>query len=176
MTARSIRTATAADLPRLHDLVESAYRGDSARLGWTHEADLLDGQRTDAAALAAILADPRQRILVAVDQGAITGCVQISDKGDGIAYLGMLSVEPGRQAAGLGKLLIAAAEHDAQALFGARRIEMTVIRQRAELIAYYERRGYARTGEERPFPLDDPRFGLPRTRDLAFVVLARNLG
>ncbi len=176
MNARSIRTATPADLPRLHDLVESAYRGDSARLGWTHEADLLDGQRTDAAALAAILADPRQRILVAVEQGAITGCVQISDKGDGIAYLGMLSVDPGRQAAGLGKLLIAAAEHDAQALFGARRIEMTVIRQRAELIAYYERRGYARTGEERPFPLDDPRFGLPRTRDLAFVVLARKLG
>jgi ribosomal protein S18 acetylase RimI-like enzyme len=176
MTARSIRTASPADLPRLHALVESAYRGDSARMGWTHEADLLDGQRTDEAGLAEILADPRQRILVAVDEGAIVGCVQISDKGHGTAYLGMLSVDPGRQAGGLGKLLIAAAEHDAQAWFGARRIEMTVIRQRPELIAYYERRGYARTGEERPFPLDDPRFGLPRTRDLTFIVLARDLG
>jgi ribosomal protein S18 acetylase RimI-like enzyme len=175
MTARSIRTATPADLPRLHALVESAYRGDSARTGWTHEADLLGGQRIDEAGLAEILEDPRQRILVAIDEGAIIGCVQISEKGGGTAYLGMLSVEPGRQAAGLGKLLIAAAEHDAQALFGARRIEMTVIRQRPELIAYYERRGYARTGEERPFPLDDPRFGLPRTRNLAFIVLARDL-
>ena len=176
MTIRSIRTATPSDLPGLHALVESAYRGDSARRGWTHEADLLGGQRTDQAGLAEILADPRQRILVAVEEDAIVGCVQISDKGHGTAYLGMLSVDPGRQVGGLGKLLIAAAEHDAQALFGARRMEMTVIKQRAELIAYYERRGYMRTGEERPFPLDDPRFGVPRTHDLAFVVLARDLG
>lgn len=171
----SIRVATAADIPALHALVEGAYRGDSARRGWTHEADLLGGQRTDAAALAAIIADPAQRILVDVDDGVIAGCVQIARGAGGGAYLGLLSVDPARQAGGRGSRLIAAAEAMAAADFAAHSIEMTVIRQRGELIAYYRRRGYTETGEERPFPLDNPRFGLPRTRELAFVVLAKAL-
>jgi len=171
-----IRTATPADLSALLDLVQRAYRGDSARLGWTHEADLLDGQRTDAEALRAMLSDPHQRVLAAEDQVRLIGCVQVSDQGHGIAYLGMLSVDPTLQARGSGKLLIDAAEDCARESFRSNRMEMTVIEQRAELIAYYERRGYARTGETRPFPLDDPRFGLPRRRDLRFVVLAKPLG
>lgn len=169
-----IRVATQADLPALHALVERAYRGDSARRGWTHEADLLDGQRTDLDALADMIAAPDASILVADAAGRIIGCVEIADKGGGTCYLGMLSVDPSSQASGLGKRLIAAAESTAIAR-GARRMEMTVIVQRPELIAYYERRGYARTGEHRPFPHDDPRFGLPRTRTLKFVVLARAL-
>ena len=175
MTEPTIREATPGDVPALHALVEGAYRGDSARGGWTHEADLLGGQRIDAATLAEILADPGQRMLVAEAGGTITGCVQISRRDGDIAYLGLLSVSPLRQAGGLGRRLIAAAEATAIARFGARRMEMTVIRQRGELIAYYERRGYALTGETRPFPLDDPRFGLPTTRELAFVVLAKEL-
>ncbi len=171
----SFRTASAADLDALLDLVQRAYRGDSARTGWTHEADLLDGQRTDAAALLEILADAAQHIVVAEHDGGIAGCVHIADQGGGTAYLGMLSIDPAKQAAGLGRALLKAAEDAASAVFGARRIEMTVIRQREELIAYYERRGYARTGEERPFPLDDPRFGIPKRRDLSFVVLAKPL-
>ena len=170
-----IRLANPADLETLHDLVHRAYRGDSARQGWTHEADLLDGQRTDRDALTAMLEDPGQRVLVAEQRHRVTGCVQVSDQGNGTAYLGMLSVDPALQAAGLGRRLIAAAEEAARSAFGARRMEMTVIRQRAELIAYYERRGYRRTGEERPFPLSDPRFGLPRRNDLVFVVLAKPL-
>ena len=85
-------------------------------------------------------------------------------------------MDPIRQATGLGKQLIAAAEHAAATYFGAHVIEMTVIKQRSELIAYYNRRGYSATGEERPFPLDDERFGLPRTSELVFVVLAKNIG
>jgi predicted N-acetyltransferase YhbS len=170
-----IRTATPSDIPALHALVESAYRGDDARRGWTHEADLLDGQRTDPAALREIIDDPGQRILVAVNDTTIVGCVQIARKQRGTAYLGLLSVSPLQQANGLGKQLIAAAEHSARAEFGAHIMEMTVIRQRAELIAFYERRGYSLTGETRPFPFGDERFGLPRTRDLEFVVLARTI-
>lgn len=169
-----IREAAEADLPALHDLVHRAYRGDSARAGWTHEADLLDGQRTDMAALSAMLADPAQRVLVAEAGGLLAGCVAIADQG-GTAYLGMLTVDPARQAGGLGRALIDAAEKAAVTTFGASVMEMTVIRQRAALIAYYERRGYALTGEERPFPLEDPRFGIPRRRDLAFVVLSKAL-
>jgi ribosomal protein S18 acetylase RimI-like enzyme len=172
----NIRFATHDDIPALHDLVERAYRGDSARQGWTHEADLLDGQRTDVEALRETIADPDQRVLVAEDgNGGFAGCVNIARvKGDR-AYLGMLSVDPARQAGGIGRALLAAGEAAAAEQFGSRVIEMTVIRQRAELIAWYERRGYRLTGEERPFPLDDERFGLPRTRELSFVVLAKAL-
>lgn len=169
-----IRPATPADLPALHALVERAYRGDSAKAGWTHEADLLGGQRTDLAALTEMLADPEQHLLVALDVGALTGCVSVTRKPDGRGYLGLLTVDPTLQAAGLGKRLIAAAEDTARA-FGADAMEMTVIASRGELIGYYERRDYALTGERRPFPLDDPRFGLPKTRDLEFVVLERAL-
>lgn len=174
-TAPTIRPAVSADLPALHALIESAYRGDSARHGWTHEADLLGGQRIDLAMLGEIIDDPDQRILIAVDGATIIGCVDIARKEHGKAYLGLLSVDPQRQASGLGKQLIAAAEHAAATDFGARVIEMTVIRQRSELIAYYERRGYSLTGEERPFPISDERFGLPKTSDLAFVVMAKEI-
>jgi predicted N-acetyltransferase YhbS len=170
-----IRLASPADLDALHTLVHRAYRGDAARAGWTHEADLLDGQRTDLGALTAMLEDPSQRVLVAEAEARLLGCVQVSTQDNGTASLGMLSVDPELQAGGLGRALIAAAEETARTAFRARRMEMTVIRQRGELIAYYERRGYALTGEERPFPLTDPRFGLPRRQDLVFVVLAKDL-
>ncbi len=170
-----IRPATLADIPALHCLVERAYRGDSARKGWTHEADLLGGQRTDVEALSEMIADPLQRILLAIGADGLVGCVQVSQKNAGTAYLGLLSVDPDVQAGGLGKALIDAAEDAAQIEFSASKMEMTVIRQRSELIAYYERRGYALTSEERPFPHDDERFGVPVTRDLSFVVLAKAL-
>ncbi|MGV9007038.1 MAG: GNAT family N-acetyltransferase [Brevundimonas sp.] len=167
--------ATHDDLTALHGLVHGAYRGDSARRGWTHEADLLDGQRIDRPSLEAALADPAQRIILAWQDDILTGCVQVTDRGDGLAYLGMLSVDPARQGGGLGRRLIAAAEDAARDRFGARRMEMTVIVQRIELIDWYVRRGYVRTGETRPFPATDPRFGLPRRNDLAFTVLVRAL-
>jgi N-acetylglutamate synthase-like GNAT family acetyltransferase len=170
-----IRPATLADVPALHRLVERAYRGDSARKGWTNEADLLEGQRTDVESLSEIIADPAQRILIAMNDNGLIGCVQVTQKDADTAYLGLLSVDPDIQAGGLGKTLIIEAERTARNIFAVITMEMTVIRQRAELIAYYERRGYALTGETRPFPLDDERFGLPVTRDLSFVVLAKRL-
>lgn len=172
------RAATAADIPAAHALIESAYRGESARRGWTHEADLLDGQRTDVDALAEMIADPQQTLLLAEDDDALVGCVLVIDKGkrDGahVSYLGMLTVRPDLQAAGLGKRLLSAAEQHARS-FGATWMEMTVINGRRELIAWYARRGYRDTGREAPFPVDDRRFGIPKTDDLAFAVLAKRL-
>ncbi len=171
-----IRPAAVGDIDALNDLIQSAYRGDAARGGWTHEADLLDGQRIDPAGLADILVDPDQHLLVAEStDGALLGCVEVVDHGGGLAYLGLLSVAPQGQAKGLGKQLIAAAEAFARDHLGATAMEMTVIRQRSELIAYYERRGYRLTGEERPFPYGDERFGQPLSDALGFVVLARTL-
>jgi ribosomal protein S18 acetylase RimI-like enzyme len=148
-----IRLATPADLPRLHPVIERAYRGDAARAGWTHEADLLDGTRTDLATLQAVLANPAERLLIALDEDTVIGCVQVTDRGDGFAYLGLLCIEPTLQAAGLGRRLIDAAETLARETFGAATMEMTVIENRTELIAYYERRGYTRTAERRDFPV-----------------------
>ena len=161
------------DLPALHALIESAYRGEPARRGWSHEADLLDGQRTDLAALEAILADPAQQLLVLRDHEILRACVALTDKGAGLAYLGMLTVDPSRQAAGVGRMILAAAEDHCATHFAASRIEISVIAQRLELIAWYERRGYVQTGEHRPFPAHDPRFGLPKRDDLVFVILER---
>ncbi len=172
----AIRPAVPDDLPALLNLIQSAYRGDSSRGGWTHEADLIAGQRTDLATLAGILADPSHLLLIASDDaGHVMGCVELTDLGDGRCYLGLLSVDPTLQSRGLGKQLITAAEADARTRFGAGHMEMTVIGQRSELIAYYQRRGYGLTGEERPFPYEDGRFGTPKRDDLAFVVLTRAL-
>lgn len=165
--------AKVGDIEALHALVESAYRGESAKRGWTHEADLLGGQRTDAKALREIISADNQVILLAKNGNAIAGCVQLSHVGDGLAYLGLLTVDPALQAAGLGKQLLAASEQFVREQWQAKAIEMTVIRQRNDLIAYYERRGYARTGEHRPFPHDDPRFGRPKTPELEFAVLRK---
>ena len=174
MSEATFRPAAPDDVPALHRLIESAYRGDSAKAGWTHEADLLGGQRTDEAELLGIIADTGRVILLAEVDGVLTGCVQVADQGDGLAYLGLLTVDPTRQAGGLGRLLIEAAEAEARSRFAATRMEMTVIRQRSELIAWYERRGYALTGETRPFPLDETTFGLS-DRDLTFVVMEKAL-
>ena len=164
-----IRRATPADIPALHALIERAYRGPESRAGWTHEADYLTRPRTTAATLAGIIADPAATMLLAVDGERLAACVQVTDCGDGVAYMGMLAVEPTAQAGGTGRTMIAAAEDMARG-FGARRMEMTVVDRRATLIAYYERRGYVVTGETRPFPA-----ALLEDAPLAFAVLAKDL-
>lgn len=169
MTQIAIRAATSDDVASLHPLIERAYRGETAKAGWTHEADLLFDDRTSVAELSALIVDPDRVILLAHRDGALIGCVQVARAGDDLAYLGMLTVEPTLQASGLGRRLLAAAESEAVARFGARRMEMTVIQRRTELIAWYERRGYAPTGETRPFPVDPPR------PELDFVVLEKAL-
>ena len=170
-----LRPATNADLDALHALVERAYRGDSARRGWSHEADLLGGQRTDRNSLADSLRDPRQLLLIMLEQGALIASVTLTDKGSGLAYLGMLAVDPTRQATGIGRTMLAEAEAIARDQMGIVTMEMTVIAGRAELVAWYQRRGYVLTGERRPFPATDARFGLPKRDDLEFVVLAKSL-
>lgn len=166
--------ATPADLAALHALIESAYRGETARAGWSNEADLLHGPRTAVADLRAMLADNVQRLLVFREGKEVVACVALTDLGQGRAYLGLLTVAPLRQASGFGRLLLAAAEHYAASELGTRLVEMTVIAQRPELIAWYERRGYLLSGERRPFPYSNPSAGALR-EDLEFVVLERSL-
>ncbi len=167
--------AELSDITALHRLIESAYRGDSARKGWTHEADLLGGQRTDPGSLQEIIEDDHQLILLAIDKKELTGCVQLSRVDEETSYLGLLTVNPDKQADGIGKQIMAAAERYVRDHWSSSAMEMTVIGKRTDLIAYYERRGYQQTGESRPFPMENPRFGLPKTSDLEFVVLRKEL-
>ncbi len=164
----SIAPATTTDVPALKALLEAAYRGDSARAGWNHEADILDDERIAPGELEAMLADPSVTILTAREGENLTGCVAVTVKDAALAYLGMLCVAPKLQSSGLGRRLLDAAEDHARGL-GIAAMEMTVIDSRASLIAWYERRGYAFTGERRPFPvLRDP--------PVTFVVLEKRLG
>lgn len=172
MNDAAILPATERDVPALNELVQSAYRGESSRRGWTTEADLLDGIRTDEAGLKTMLANLQATILKYEDAGQLIGCVYLEKKGDYL-YLGMLTVSPDAQAGGIGKQLMVAAEQLARDR-NCRAITMTVIPQRHELIAFYERRGYRPTGETEPFPMDDPRFGLPK-QPLSFIVMEKVL-
>lgn len=176
MTETAIRDAVTADIPALHRLIESAYRGEASRAGWTTEADLLDGQRTDPDDLADILGDPKQALLTAWRGEELVGCVLIADRGEGTGYFGMLSISPTLQGGGLGRRLVEAAHAALADRFGARRVRISVFPQRETLIAWYGRLGYRQTGDTLPFPYGNPRFGLPRRDDLYFVVMEHELG
>lgn len=171
----SFRTAGPRDVDALVPFVNGGYRGEGSKRGWTTEADILGGQRTDAGKLREAISETDSRIELAFDAGGgLVGCVHLKKESDGSCYLGMLTVDPARQGDGIGKRIMTHAE-DAARAWSCRRMRMTVISVRAELIAYYERRGYVRTGSTEPFPEDDPRFGLPKVRGLTFVELAKPL-
>lgn len=172
----SFRQAIDADVPEVVTLVQSAYRGEASKDGWTTEADLLDGQRTDAAEVGAVVDAAHSRLLLAVDEeDTLIACCQLEQRSHQVGYFGMFSVRPDRQGLGIGDALLTEAERIAVAEWDATTMHLTVIVQREELIAWYERRGYARTGQLSPFPYDDPRFGVPRRPDLAFLLLIKAL-
>ncbi len=166
----SIRKATINDVAELERLVNSAYRGESSKTGWTTEADLLGGIRITKEGLIALLHNEAATLLIAEDaNGNIAGCVDLELQGDAL-YLGMLTVAPQLQNAGIGKKLLYAAEDWART-HNRHKISMTVITLRHTLIAWYERHGYKLTGQTLPFP-DDPAFGLPK-QHLEFMVLEK---
>jgi GNAT superfamily N-acetyltransferase len=169
------RRATVDDVDEIVGLVESAYRGEPSRAGWTTEADLLDGQRTDRAAVTDAVERQGSVILLTPQNGSLLGCCHLERRAGDVCYFGMFAVTPAAQSGGIGRQLLAEAERFARVKWGAVVMEMTVITQRRDLIAWYERRGYSSTGEMRPFPHGDERFGLPRRDDLAFEVLVKML-
>ena len=170
----SFRNATPADIDTLVDLVESAYRGDVSKQGWTTEADLLGGRRTGADDISACIARPQSVILMAERGDELLGCAHVAIE-DGAGYFGMFSVSPTLQGGGIGKLLLIEAERVVREDWGLGAMRMTVIDVRDELIAFYERRGYRRTGIHKPFPYGDERFGQPKRDDLRFEILEKAL-
>lgn len=172
--AERLRDAVVADIPALVALVTSAYRGDASRIGWTTEADFLDGERIDPEVLRHDIERPRSRVLVAEASGELRACAHVAEE-EGAGYFGMFAVAPGLQGAGLGGRLLAEAERVVREDWALPTMRMTVIDVRDELIAWYERRGYRRTGIHKPFPYGDPRYGIPKRDDLRFEVLEKPL-
>ena len=164
--------ATYSEISEIVDLVQSAYRGDTSRAGWTTEEDLLEGQRVDAAMVQEIIDREQSIVLAATIDGRMASCCELTHRPDrGEVYLGMFAVDPSLQASGLGRQVLARAEQIAAQRWSARRMALTVIDLRTELIAWYERRGYERSGGTGDFPYGDERFGLPLRADLRFVEL-----
>jgi len=171
----SYRPAGVDDVALVVELVESAYRGDSSRAGWTTEADILGGQRTDPQAVLEVIRDPQSVLLLAFSGGGtVEACCHV-ERYDDYAYFGMFAVRPTLQGGGLGKAVLAEAERLVVERWGVSEMHMTVISVREELIAWYERRGYRRTGKMSPFPYGDERFGLPKRDGLEFELLVKVL-
>ncbi|MGB8636341.1 MAG: GNAT family N-acetyltransferase [Rhodanobacteraceae bacterium] len=173
------RNATLDDVPAIVALVESAYRGDASRVGWTTEADLLDGQRIDPEGVRESIETADSVVLLAEragsgEAGALQACAHIARLDDN-AYFGMFAVRPEQQGSGLGGAVLEEAERRAAQQWHCRFMCMTVIDLREELIAWYQRRGYVRTGQYKPFPYGDERFGIPRRDDLRFEWLRKPL-
>ena len=167
-----ISKATIEDIPALNKLVNAAYRGDSSRKGWTTEADLLDGTRTDEAAIKAFFEEEGSTILKFVDEGKIVGCVRLLKHGNQL-YLGMFAVDPTVQNKGVGKKFLLEAEVVARKQ-NCKSIDMTVISERKELIDWYKRNGYVEVGEKKPMVFDNSSGGIPK-RDLYFITLEKFL-
>jgi ribosomal protein S18 acetylase RimI-like enzyme len=169
--------ATQADVEELATFVNKAYRGQTAEAGWASEAKVLAGQRIDPAMLAEMLSRDSLTILLMRDHqhGPLAGCVSLEHTpGSTVGYLSMLSIDPRRQAEGLGRTLLSKAESDFKAQ-GATRVRITVIWLRQTLIEWYERRGYRLTGEREPFPYGDQRFGVPLRDDLYFLAMEKSI-
>jgi ribosomal protein S18 acetylase RimI-like enzyme len=171
----ALRFADRSDADAIVALVNSAYRGDCSRAGWTTEADILDGQRTDVQEIAQLIAEAGSVFLLCLRGGEMVGSVHLLRQDARTAYLGMLVIKPGLQGQGLGSRLMDEAERFLKDEWGVSRLQMQVITLREALIAFYERRGFARTGEFKPFPAHEPRFGLPKLAGLKFEVLEKTL-
>ncbi len=160
---------------QISGLVNSCYRGDLSKKGWTTEADILGGQRTDREKIQEIISKANSQIEVAFNEaGELIACVEMKRESSEVAYFGMLAVSPLGQGHGAERQMLERVEEVARS-WGCKILRATVIHVREELIQYYERRGFRRTGKTEPFPYDDPRFGIPKVQGLSFIEIAKNL-
>lgn len=167
-----ITKATAVDISSLNKLINSAYRGESSRKGWTTEAELLEGSRTTEEELAEIITNTSNTLLKFNQNNQIVGSVLLIEKEQQL-YLGMLTVSPELQNSGIGKKLLYQAELHAKAL-DLPKIVMTVISLREELIAWYKRHGYVDTGVRDPFPASNIHIPIVKI-PLEFIVLEKKI-
>lgn len=168
-----ISLAQSHHIPAITSLVNQAYRPAADAAGWTHEASLVTGERINQAQVAVLFDRPHSTILIATSQQELLGCVHIEQCGEH-AMIGMLAVLPQAQVGGIGKQLLAQAEDYALKQFQAQSCRMVVVSARHELIAFYLRRGYQKTGQTMPYPLDAGA-GQPLDANLTIEVLEKSV-
>lgn len=170
----TVKPATEKEIPAIVALVNSVYRGESSRAGWTTEADFLAGQRTDPDSILEMMKKPNT-VFLSLRQGVdLLGSIYVEKHAE-ICHFAMLAVVATLQTRGYGKKLLTAAEDWAKNQFGCKKIEMEVISIRTELIEYYLRQGYYKTGRSLPFPYGNEKFGIPKVQDLKFTELGKIL-
>ena len=167
-----ITKATLQDIPSLNILINSAYRGETSKKGWTTEAHLLEGKRTTEEELTEIILDSKNTFLKFTENDQIIGSVLLVEKEHQL-YVGMLTVSPELQNSGIGKKMLAEAENHAKTL-GLSTLSMTVVSVRAELIAWYKRHGYIDTGKREPFPSSDIHINIS-DKPLEFIYLEKKI-
>lgn len=170
------QTAKIHDAQKISDLVNSAYRGDSSKVGWTTEAHLLDGQRTDKKSIEQLILEPNNFIELVLDQDTkeLLALAHLKHDDEETLYFGMLTVRPTTQGLGLGKKLLEHIENYALENHFTQ-IRISVLHLRPELIAFYERRGFKATGESIPFPENDPLFGIPKVSGLKLLEFIKKI-
>ena len=170
------RRATPSDVSPVLSLVRSAYRGEASRDGWTTEADLLADDRIDESGVLGKINEADGAVLVAHDEeGVLVSCCELLKRDDTLAYFGMFAVDPKRQAGGIGRQVLAYAESYTKETWGIKKLEMSVIWTREELISWYVRRGYVKTDKTAPFPYHGLVNGKALRDDLHFVILEKDL-
>jgi GNAT superfamily N-acetyltransferase len=172
MSDLQFRCAVLADAPSVRALVVRSYRGDT---GWTTETHLLTDERIDLVGVEQKITAPDGLMLLAHQDGELVACCELQRRGPAVAYFGLFAVEPARQAGGIGRDVLAHAERYAAGQWRVATMEMQVVGQRSELVAWYVRRGYTLTDERRPFPFDALVNGVALRDDLYFAVLTKTL-
>lgn len=145
--------ATEDDVEALVALVNSVYRGEHSKQGWTTEANILEGKRVDTAWVRDVIESSHSTLIVARRHGAVIGCLQIDIEAP-VAHLGLFAVDVVSQTLGIGKRLLQEAEVYAKSN-NISTLQLEIIDKRADIILYYERRGFQATGESLDFPVRD---------------------
>ena len=166
------RKAHPNDIPALVHLINSAYRGESSRAGWTTEADLLSGRRIDETGVLCLLDDPDSHFLLVQSEESIVATIHAQCESDTV-HFGLFAVEPSLQGCGIGKRLLTYAESEASTKWGIDIAIMEVITLRSELIDYYQRRGYCNTGEIIDFPQSE--LWDAQVKEITMAVLSKRL-
>ena len=173
MTELIFRPAEMADAPHIASLVDSAYRGESSRQGWTTEADFLDGRRTDVAEVQRLIAAQETLLLVCLRDNELVGSVLLERAADG-AELGMFAIRPSLQGHGIGSRLLEQAEQTEFDTWHVERITLRVLTLRHELISFYQRRGYTRNGCFQSYT-DNAQLWTPKVAGLRMELLEKSL-
>lgn len=171
MTAEpSLEKASHQHIEALHRLINQAYRGAE---GWTRETHIVSGERISRDAVQSLVESDTSHLFITRNKGEISACICVEAQHNS-AYIGTFAVAPAYQNQGLGRHVLDQAERFARDILGADTLNMVVISQRPELIAYYERRGYQRTGETENYPLD-MNVGTPVIDGLSIEVLKKSV-